>query len=687
MRYLLLPIICAAFLLVACGGSSSSNDADSAGTGDIDSSKPEKELPEKELPDIDKADPQDDTQPDDAITDEKTDIDSIWAKADEDGDGIPNGTECPSQANCTDTDKDGTPDYQDTDSDNDGITDETETPNKVAVDTDKDGIPDYRDTDSDGDTIPDAIEGVTDTDGDGASNYRDTDSDGDAVLDKDEVGNDKENPEDFDGDTIPDYLDTDSDNDGVADIYEGFGDKDEDGIPNRHETDADNDGINDIDEAGVATTPIDTDEDGMFDFVDFDSDNDGATDALEKAKGSDPTKKDTDGDGVDDNTEIAYGSNPNDKNSSLPEGSYYIYLPYNDPAEKRSLEFSTDIRNADIVIMVDLSNSMSGEHANLKDGINNTIISGIKAKIPNAEFGLVKFGPINMNETLALDKGKNVYLPVQQITANTSEVQTAVNDIAVTSGTYEYITEAIYQTATGAGTYQRICHETNGCGVGQGGYEIKVDIKAAQCPSGRLGGLCLRDEALPIFILMTDEAFTLDFGLWKDGTAVTTLQKAIDAMNVINAKFIGLDSSGTNAPAADYTDLSTKTGSVDKDGKNFNQIINTDGSGMSTEIVDSVLSLTQYIQLDVSTNKVHIPNTFGVADTTQFITSITPGQFPKVKPGEKVTFELTFQNTIYDNTDPDSKLFTAKINVIGAGSILDSREVFVIVPGITGEEH
>lgn len=80
--------------------------------------------------------------------------------------------------------------------------------------------------DSDGDGIPDQKEQEDqqgnqdknqDTDGDGKPDYQDEDSDNDGRSDKQEAGQDPNNPKDTDGDGTPDYRDLDSDNDGTPD--------------------------------------------------------------------------------------------------------------------------------------------------------------------------------------------------------------------------------------------------------------------------------------------------------------------------------------------------------------------------------------------------------------------------------------------------------------------------------------
>ena len=198
--------------------------------------------------------------------------------ADADGDGLSDvvdpdtgGTPWPR----TDTDDDGTPDFQDLDSDGDTIVDAIEGHDVNAdgvadvlpagmdangngiddaydptfaggtlaplPDRDADGTPDWRDIDDDGDslnTIDEIGDGARprDTDMDGNPDYLDDDDDGDTIptlveiMDGDALSGGPNS--DVDGDGIPNWLDTDSDGDGVSDMEEGRGDDDGDGDPN-----------------------------------------------------------------------------------------------------------------------------------------------------------------------------------------------------------------------------------------------------------------------------------------------------------------------------------------------------------------------------------------------------------------------------------------------------------------------
>jgi hypothetical protein len=250
--------------------------------------------------------------------------------ADDDGDGLTNIEECPSLTACRDTDDDGTPDYQDPDDDGDGVP--TGTENAPQQDTDENGVPDYLDNDDDGDGR--------------LTQDEDLDEDGD--------GNPATNPTDLDDDGVPDYLDAD-DQGGPT------GDLDGDGLSNEREEelgtdptdpDTDGDGVNDGDEVDDGTDPLDpasfADADGdlvpdsveledgsdAYDAASFvDSDGGGTSDHVETVTyenfGLPPGDvqdysddwRDTDGDGLPDRLEILIASDPASSDSPTDNGA------------------------------------------------------------------------------------------------------------------------------------------------------------------------------------------------------------------------------------------------------------------------------------------------------------------------------------------------------------------------------
>jgi hypothetical protein len=520
-------------------------------------------------------------------------------------------------------------------------------------------------------------DGGTDGDTDG-----DSDSDGDSDADGD-------------GDADPSG---DDDGDGIPNDQEGSDDPDGDGLPNSQDPDSDGDGIDDADEAGPdPTNPVDSDGDGKPDYLDMDSDNDGLSDKAENegpdgtpATGdeTDPTKQDTDGDGVWDVVEVAYGSDPNDSGSTVPSDVFYVILPYDAPDhEFRELDFGTDITYADVLILVDLTGSMSGEVDNLKQGINNVIIQGVTAQVPAAALGLVTFNdwtdvPYRLNQGISTDP---------------TVVQNAVSQIVCLNGGDETHHETLYQAASGDGLQGQAC--LSGACNPLINPPFNVNIAAPSCPAGTHGGACFRDQALPIFIMITDESFVKYNMTWKSGGPNHDLTAAIAAMNAINAKFIGVNSADLSDSYhagldTNYANIATQTGSLDSNNQPFNYDISSDGTGLSDQVVQAVVNLTQNLQMDVTTTRASVDNAQTI-DTTQFIKAVVPTSadpasgadsmdtttFYGVDPGTTVKFNVDFYNDFYEPTTPESTLFQAWIYVLGEGSQLSSRQVYIIVPG------
>jgi hypothetical protein len=315
---------------------------------------------------------------------------------------------------------------------------------------------------------------------------------------------------------------------------------------------------------------------------------------------------------------------------------------------------------------------MSDEITNLKNGINNTLIGSIKSKIPDSGFGVATFDCI---QAYSSDKGQRV---TQFITTNETTVKQAVNAVVYSStGSREPHYDALYYSATG---------------------EARGTVGATNCSGkeGSIGGACFRNGALPIFIMMTDEKFVNNDNL-KNATSTYA------AMNNINAKFIGVNSSSTssNDPESNLKAVGTNTGSVDGSGNPFYYKINSNGTGLSTSVADGVAYLAANVPMLVNTGRESIANPQSV-DVTQFIKAITPIKrvvggstvncptectneaFQNVKPGTTVTFDIDFHNDFYEPTSSVTTVFRAKINVFGEGSLVDSREVYVIVPGKIG---
>ncbi|HNW83758.1 MAG TPA: VWA domain-containing protein, partial [bacterium] len=419
--------------------------------------------------------------------------------------------------------------------------------------------------------------------------------------------------------------------------------------------------------------------------------------------------KDTDGDNGDDLAEIVYGSDPKDPDNKIPDGLFYVVLPYSAPDRaERKLTFSTKINSVDVGILLDRSGSMTNELENLKTGIQDSLINGILEKMDGVDLalGLISFGTWD----------DRPYTVEQKMTKDYDAVNTAVGATFIQgSGPDEPHSESIYQASTGEGLFARA-----NTGSPIGGWETYT-IEKGDCTgaTGSVGGICLREMTFPIFIMITDVAFIeypvgkAPFGeyYWDINARGHSREEAMLAMNGINAKFIGIDSGfscteydtsynciGTETPSElpkdDYTILAEGTSSLDKDGKPFlYHTASSNGSGLSDQIADAVVELTTYVQMDVTTKTTSEQDCDGI-NASEFVDESVPVEanppegvasqddttFYKVEPGTDVTFMVYFKNDFCVNNTENPKVYEAMIRVLGGGAYVSSKKIQVIVP-------
>jgi hypothetical protein len=100
----------------------------------------------------------------------------------------------------------------------------------------------------------------------------------------------------------------------------------------------------------------------------------------------------------------------------------------------------------DVVLLVDVTGSMSGSIANIRAGLA-TIISTVKTDQPSAQFAVTSFGDVQDPVPFQVRQG---------LTDDTALLQTAVNTLSAGGGfdTPEDWINALYQLSTGAVTYR-----------------------------------------------------------------------------------------------------------------------------------------------------------------------------------------------------------------------------------------
>jgi len=599
---------------------------------------------------------------------------------DTDGDTISNDDE-----GDADPDGDGVPNSSDLDSDGDGVSDADEAGDSDTstepVDSDGDGTPDFLDLDSDDNGISDEAEGGTDTDGDGIPDSSDLDNDGDSIPDADEIGGNPIQPQDTDGDGIPDYMDTDSDNDGISDAIEGGDDPDGDGIPSSQDLDSDNDGIPDADEVDDPENPTDSDGDGFYDFEDADSDNDGVMDNEEPLHGTDPDERDTDGDGFTDLAELEAGTDPLDAGSVID--GYYAELS---PRVNTTLTvpFTPEILQADVMFVLDTTCSMSGVLNTMTSNFS-TVVSTIT--IPNLAFGVAEYDDYAYSDFGESSYGDLPFRLRQQITTNTSSVQSALGGLSTRSG-YDWPEsgmEALFQAATGLG-YDQDCDNSMdtltdvppfvavASGPGQDAFSGNASGTYNPGLPGSIGGVGFRSGSVPIVVYATDATMRDADGGYGLPPACSDPAGGSDvaaAYNAIGGKLIGVGTTGD--PISQMNALAVATGSqadLDGNGTPDNLVFQGTSSATVGFVIDGIEALSNGGQFDLTLTVVD--------DPYDFVTEISPLEYVDVPVGTEVSFEVTLYPGVAQTSS--DQVFIFPMQVIGDGvSVLAEWELVLVV--------
>jgi hypothetical protein len=517
----------------------------------------------------------------------------------------------------------------------------------------------------------------------------------------------------------------DSDGDGIADAREGTGDTDGDGTPNYLDDDSDGDGIPDSVERGSGSTPcapFDSDLDGTPDFADLDSDNDGLTDAEETAAGTDPRNPDSDADGIDDLTEVAAGSDPTSSASRPPAGSLYVVLPYVPPGTtgdrpRRQFTFQTQIRAADVFFLVDTTGSMSGTISDVQRELGSTIIPGVAAALGvdgDARYALAAHGDYaegGDNSDGALTIYTNLTRDAATVASATSRLPAANGGgdgpESQVSAMYALINGAAFPAYAGSSPYAT----GTGAALAAPKTPTRMVRPREDCPDVGpddpvpYGWGCFVEGRLPVIVLMSDADMNNgpgDANHYAGTTPGAPLYSQLVAeLNRREAIFVGV-SVGFQSGTAEYQQLATETSSFDGAG---NPLVFTGAqSDTSRLVVDALTTIIgqsrQNIttRVDPDTAETRLP---AGRTTRDFITAVRPVRgipdaptgydshdattFYNVAPSTQVVFEAEFYNDFQPGRD-SAQLFRATIVVLGrAGSEVDRREVFIVVPSAGGQ--
>lgn len=417
----------------------------------------------------------------------------------------------------------------------------------------------------------------------------------------------------------------------------------------------------------------------------------GITPELLEMGGTPPPLTDSDGDGIPDVADECPGRGAFRAADGTCYGDLFFYhtLPYGGPSEIDPAPIFTQIRTADVYVLMDTTGSMGGELSRLRtdltsgsflSGCGNGILGAIRCTIPDAWFG-VGFHDDYPRTPFGSPGCDSVLGHRTDITATLSSAQTGVNGLGLHCGYDgpESNIQAMYAVATGAG-FSGYLANRSGCAAGRWGYP------------------CWRSGTIPILINITDAPYhngppdpggTYPYS----GVPAPTWTQVVDALNARDIRVITVQSCGSWGNSYCLQGervaraLGNATGSLGSSGAPYVFRINGDGTGLSTTVVNAVRDLANYSRMDVSAR--------ASGDSWGFTRSITAAGwgprgscasisggtvFVQCLPGTDVRFNVEFRNTTVMPT-ASPQVFNFFIEIIGDGSIVLARiPVRIVVP-------
>ncbi|MCS6799355.1 MAG: VWA domain-containing protein [Myxococcota bacterium] len=369
--------------------------------------------------------------------------------------------------------------------------------------------------------------------------------------------------------------------------------------------------------------------------------------------------------------------------SGLDAGVPCIEVPFDAGVVDLPLEVELGLERADVVILVDVTGSMGGEIGEIRQRLRDRIVPAVRGAIPDARFAVASFADFPI-----APYGSDGDLPFQlllPLSADVARVQAAVNRLRLQAGGDgpESQVEALYQLATGEGFAPWV-------------------PPAPGCPAAGRGYACLRTDALPIVLLVTDAPFHNGPGGAEPYTRVRPAphryEEARDALRALGARVIGLNSGDPDA-AAHLRVLARDTGAVDGRGQPIVFDIGPDGERLGTRVVDAMRSFAAGLVLDVDAVLAD-PDPLDGVDVLAFIESIEPlearppdgvdsidfeaGVFRGVRSGTVVVFRLRVRNDV-TVPGPMARRFRVEVTFRGDGRVrLGRRIVEIVVPGADG---
>lgn len=377
----------------------------------------------------------------------------------------------------------------------------------------------------------------------------------------------------------------------------------------------------------------------------------------------------------------------------LPSVDREVVLPYFGAPAIEELDVEGVVGRLDVFFSIDTTGSFGGEIDNLQSQLRTSIAPALRERVDDVAFGVGRFEDFPLEPFgIASDRP---FLLHAAITTDDTRVLSAVAALDRPLGDGGDIpesgAEALYQIATGEG-YGTLVEPFDG--------------------GETLGGVGFRADALRVVVHVTDAPThePPDYAGVFEGTH--SLGQAIDALNGLGVRVLGIASGDPARPHLERVAISTGAIAPAVDGQCATGIegaardpvggvcplvfdVREDGSGVAIAIVDAIADLLATVRYDevwgetddglgfvrsIEASLAEPPE--GIAPPGRADLRPTDGvddTFTSVGPGTRLVFRATLRNETIAPADYD-QIFHVTLRVVGDGVTLASARVRVIVP-------
>jgi len=354
------------------------------------------------------------------------------------------------------------------------------------------------------------------------------------------------------------------------------------------------------------------------------------------------------------------------------------------------LDIPASLAVIDLMFLIDSTGSMRDEIDAVRSRLRERVVPGVRAAIPDAAFGVALFGEF----PVAPHGGSDVrpYELRSPITTEVTRVEAALDETPTWGNRDdpEAAIEGLFQVATGLG-------------YGDPGTPGFIPASAG-CPRGGFGGVCFRDDALPIVMLITDAPMhngppgVEPVDNYSFVPSPASYAETIDAVTRLDILIVPLAAQdpGRGGPIPHLRQLARDTGSLDASGDPLLFDIGARGDRIGDEIVSAVQFIAADVPLDVDAIVEDVPgDAVDAGDVLRGVRALSadpPGNVDRIEgetffgvvPGTRLTFGVVVDASGLEPS-PERRVFPARIFFRASGrSRLEVRELDIVVPGEDG---